>query len=279
MTTAALRLFTGVWSTKSESFSRPDIKPVFILSSGRTGTNFFADHFNNYDKVLALHEPKPYWQLRLWSHAYYEGKISKKTMRSVLYRLRQKSFAKLESPIYLEANPALTGFADVLHDVYANSSVIHIVRDPRDYIKSSLNQGTSKGLKGLMNRVVPYWYVKYKPEDGSHSDKDMLFRVANYWRVVNENLIKLANSKHPYELYRFEDLFDKSNGGLRKISKSLGLEFKPDQVKRVNQSNKKIRSSWSNWTDEEIQKVNEICSPLMQKFGYGNEPQWIERSK
>ena len=43
---------------------------IFVLSTGRTGTKFLAEYFNNnYPDITALHEPKPSYLLRLMSNA------------------------------------------------------------------------------------------------------------------------------------------------------------------------------------------------------------------
>ena len=60
----------------------------FILSTGRTGTQFLAKRLNDEPQVYAVHEPKPSRRLRLWTVAFFEGHINNTEMRDVLSRLR-----------------------------------------------------------------------------------------------------------------------------------------------------------------------------------------------
>lgn len=41
-----------------------EIRQIFIISTGRTGTKFLAKLLNNYSSVFSVHEPRPHF-LRL----------------------------------------------------------------------------------------------------------------------------------------------------------------------------------------------------------------------
>lgn len=88
----------------------------------------------------------------MWSIARIEGEATKEHLIGVISSRRRQLLASVSTPIYLESNPYLFGAADCLHEIFENPVIINIVRDPRDYVKSSLNHGNARGLKHLLNR-------------------------------------------------------------------------------------------------------------------------------
>ena len=128
-------------------------------ASGRTGTQFLAHYFDaNYDRVVARHEPPPARLLRMASHAHMSGYLSDRQLRALLAYKRRRHDAGAGADWYLESNPFLVGFADVLGDAWKNPTIIHVVRDPREHARSALNHGTGRGLKALANRLLPFWF-------------------------------------------------------------------------------------------------------------------------
>jgi hypothetical protein len=58
--------------------------PVFILSTGRTGTQFFEDYINQTtDNAVCKHEPKPSRRFKFLSNLYMNDKISDKTIINI----------------------------------------------------------------------------------------------------------------------------------------------------------------------------------------------------
>ena len=251
-------------------------KKVYILSTGRTGTNFLAWYFANYKNVHAVHEPKPYYRVRLLSHAKYEGYINTMQLKNLLPNLQSLATGN-DTEIYIESNPALSGFAEAILEQNSNCEVIHIVRDPRDFVKSNLNHGNGSGIKRFLNVYLPFWFVDSKSTIGK-LNKVATYRASAYWKTVNESLSKLERMPG-YHCFRFEDIFNKDLDGLTEIVELLGLELLKDKTSKMNKSKKKTKDSWTKWSEEEVRIVNKICSPLMQKYGYGNEPEWLSRLK
>src|SRR5688572_22563783 len=132
---------------------------IFVLSTGRTGTKFLAEYFNkNYPSITALHEPKPSYLLRLFSNAYVDGRVSADQMVSIYHRQRRHILPAIATDQYMEATGYLYGFVDVLDHITPDPIILHILRDPREFVRSAHNHGSHSGRKLLATKLVPYWY-------------------------------------------------------------------------------------------------------------------------
>ena len=259
-------------------------RTAFILSSGRTGTQFLARYLDaNFSEVCARHEPWPGWLLRIAGHAHLAGRLSRKTLVSLLKRVRRRYVDPLQADLYVESNPYLAGFVDVLDAVWEDPVVLHIVRDPREQVRSSLNHGTARGVKGALNRWLPHWSPDVRgilPLDGTPT---WLERTAGLWRIVNEALEHGGERCAHYHRFRYEDLFAPDHSGLRALCGALRLSapgpdapFDLDQ--RVNAARGSEVPGWERWPAADCRALERICGALMQRYGYGSEPAWRART-
>jgi len=256
-------------------------KTVLVLSTGRTGTNFIAKLFNRHPQVTALHEPRPSRIMRMWSIARIEGAATRQDLAGVLLSTRRKLLASVDTPIYLESNPYLFGAADCLNEVFENPVIVNIIRDPRDYVKSSLNHGNTRGLKYLLNQFLPFWYPDTDKILGLPREESLVVRHARYWRILNDWLEEALEHLDNYHAFRFEDLFhacDKYE--LKRLASTIGIEesfIDESDLSATNRSKDSAIASWREWSREDSKMLEEICRPLMDRYGYGNEPGWLAK--
>lgn len=252
-------------------------RTVWIVSSGRTGTQFLARYFDaNFDAVSALHEPPPRVRTRVVVNAFMKGACSRERVLSLL-RAKRRRIERIATPLYVESNPFLWGAIGCLEEVFEGPVIVHVVRDPRAHVRSSLNHGTSSGLKALANRWLPYWYPS-TPEDAG----DWVERATGVWAHANRFLGETGAACAHYQRFRYEDLFDGSHSGLRALCGSLGLEFRGegapvDPSRPINAAEGRVLGDWQGWSDAQCRAVHRIAAPLMAEYGYGGEPEWRAR--
>jgi len=257
-------------------------RSVFIISTGRTGTKFFETFFNDPPDVVAMHEPKPSRILRMWSNARLENRVSARQLAPVLLAKRKKFVDPASPPkIYIESNPFAVGFTEVFSKVFDKPVIIHVVRDPRDYIKSALNHGNTRGLKKLFNDYVPFWYPDIKSIQKLPKDPGLMTRTAHYWKIVNKHIIDTCQDRPDYHLFKFENLFSGDSNTLTQLAKAIGVDkvIKSKDLRPKNQSKDRVIQSWQDWSAEECQLINDICQPYMGQYGYGTEPEWRQKLK
>jgi hypothetical protein len=259
------------------------MKVAIIVSAGRTGTQFLAHYFaSNYPRVVARHEPRPRYLLRVLSNAYNAGRISRETLRAVLHWTRGRSMRALAADIYIESNAYLHGFVEVLDAAWDDPLVVHVVRDPRSYVRSVLNHGNARGLKRFANTWVPYWIPDVERELGLEARPGLVGVFAGQWRILNEVLRERGSRLPHYRLIHFEELFGATHSGLRSLCRELGLEFQDrgavlPPTRRINVSRGDDIGDWRSWPPQWCRELDRICGPSLRSFGYGGEPEWQER--
>lgn len=244
-----------------------------------------GEFFNQHAGYQGLHEPQPSRILRMWSIAHFEGVVSNHYLRAALFAKRRRLYNPDDSRVYVESNPYLIGFADVLGDVFASPTIIHIVRDPRDYVKSAINHGNDRGIKLLLNSYLPFWYANVEHILGLPYKLPMRLRTAAYWSIANKALIDFGK-RHPenYYMFRYEDVFDGEQKDMKKLLGILNLssqDIKQSNVSKKGRNQSRLSSvqSWNTWSNEDCRIVNDLCDPLMTELGYGLEPEWKRKLK
>ena len=220
---------------------------VVMLSTGRTGTTAIAEYFDSaYPQVKALHEPKPSRRLRLDSNRFICGKLSEKEMARRLFKGRHRLLSNISEPIYIESNPVLSGFLDVLDQVFSHVKVVHVVRDPRNCILSSIHFRSGNVPKWIFDRLVPYWNIRPEQHNDaptkSRSQMSEIEWQAWSWTMRNAFLNRGKSLYgENYLCIRFEDLFDAQGSGFHLLANWLGFPHEPKLVHAMKQ--KKVNAS------------------------------------
>ncbi len=260
-------------------FSGKFDKVVIVLSTGRTGTMALAQYFQDcYGDVTALHEPRPSRRLRLVSNRYLCGQINREKLIEAFARRRRKLFARIDTPVYIEANNFLHGFLDAFDELFDSPRIVHVVRDPRTFIRSWINFGVFRGRKGLAVRYMPYWLLKPELLDrgASRRWKDMspYEKLAWYWTAINSELNRGESLfGERYLRLRFEDLFAGAGESLCDLAEWIALPRQSglaerSRTDRVNASRRDGCPDWDRWSEQERQDVLDHCRELMDYYGY-----------
>jgi hypothetical protein len=256
---------------------------VFILSHGRTGTKFLANYFNtNFEGVTAFHEPPPSYWLRVCSNLYFTGLLSRAQMATIYCRRRARILNDIPpSALYIESNPFAYGFADAFTTFQPPPVIIHIVRDPREFVRSAFNHGSAHGRKWLATQLIPFWEPPLRRYRAAASQRSRIGHFAAHWLHVNQYLGHIGQDYARYYRFKFEELFDAESPRFSELCEVIGLEYPGADVpltrsQPINRGKFHQISSWPEWTAEQCRELHDICSPLMEEYGYGTEPEWLE---
>ncbi|MCP5053537.1 MAG: hypothetical protein GY940_40600, partial [bacterium] len=104
--------------------------PVFILSTGRSGSKFIAHLLNLSAAATAYHEPSP--TLQYFSNHAYHHQTEEKTLANMIDAARMELVLEvfIKDNIYVESNQCLTFFAPALAGLFKKSKFVHLVRHP-----------------------------------------------------------------------------------------------------------------------------------------------------
>ncbi len=246
--------------------------PVFILSTGRTGTQFFEDYINRTSPALCRHEPRPSRRFKFLSNLYLNQKVSSRRVGKIYQNSRKKLFRSLRGQLYIESSNFLFGCMAPLREVYPESKVIHLVRHPVDYASSHLGKGFWRGHKRFFARHVPYWLETLTVEDRS----DPIQLLAARWKYVNRQIGSYA-ADQPYLRIRFEDLFSEdpgtSSGTLNRIRVFCGLApLKDEENAHWLRHPKNAARHLRVLNPDEVEHIQASCAALMQEYDYSPVP-------
>ena len=252
--------------------------PVFILTTGRTGSKFTAALLDLSPNVAAFHEPRP--ALQYFSHYAFHHQEEAGILEKMIDAARMESILDIfiKEKIYVESNQSLTFFAPVLATLFKKSKFVHLVRHPGDFTRSALRKGWHKNDSIWESGRV-------KMADGKQWMKmDQIQRLSWLWMVTNRFIeeFKMGIESQRFMSLKFEDLIE-SEDGVRKLLDFTGAEnienIKEIQSKKIgdlyispNQppNIKKIVEFpvYNDWDRDMKNSVNKYSGKLAGLYGY-----------
>ena len=271
---------TAARSSPSPRLPHAFERVAFLLSTGRTATTALADYLTAAypTEVLAVHEPPPSRRLRVLSNKRACGRVTADAAAAAYARARGPLLARVRGPaVYVESSPFLHGFVDVLPHLFDRPRVVHLVRDPRTYVRSYINFGVFRGAKGLVGRWHPFWLLKpehYEPASGRRwARMTPVARVAWYWTAIN-TLLGAAEPvyRERYTRVTFEALFGPDPAPVQALAGWIGLPARAAlgrlRDKPVNASRGREVPVFDAWPATDRQALFDLCGPLMERYGY-----------
>lgn len=233
-------------------------KPVFVLSTGRAGTQYLTELFEGLEGFSSVHEPQP--ELLYTSRWAYEHKsqpdLLEAAFLSARYELIRNSF--LEGKRYLETNNRLCFLAEGILQAFPNALFIHLIRHPEAFIRSGLQRKwyTNEHLTDE-GRIQPNSSL------GIESQED---KIAWLWNETNSQIAefgKKAGSERFLEILS-EDLFKdlKVNRQLFEFihekypgdSLIQTVQSRPKNTSKKNPSTQQLKGTWKEYVPFALEK-------------------------
>lgn len=231
---------------------RMNIKPFinidkfFIISSGRTGTEFFGRNLNRLnDRIYSIHEPdrlsiekRRSNELfrKLKNIGFYNLLVKKslgtsgtrnlslhniqkeiKLSKIIKWLYKDRKFINFKNyKFYFEANWQLFGLIPELLEI-PNTKIIIIIRDPRDWVRSWMNKGSWYDNKDLMTKFNFLGFKRITPKNVGVNNKywkhyNRFRKLCWVWNYMNNKFYEYhQDSIHDIRLFFFEDIFIKNN--------------------------------------------------------------------
>ncbi|MFM8320035.1 MAG: hypothetical protein ACKOC5_03885 [Chloroflexota bacterium] len=263
-------------------------QPIIIVSTGRTGTVFFAGLLADlFPNIEAFHERGFSHSLNILSNLYYSKLIPKSVLTTAWKAFKSRELNECQKPYIVEANTFLYGVVATAPELYPGLRVVHLVRDPRSYVRSHINWNAHRARSYVASRFVPFW--RPNPFLVGQMPLAQAVRLSEFerycwiWDFKNRAIQQLEKSSVPYLRLRFEDFF---GGPAPEQQFNCMLEFmglppvsgvEARFRKPANEAKGDSFPAWQNWSPGMCARLVELCGPLMSAYGYGNEPVWIEK--
>lgn len=192
-------------------------EPVFVLSTGRCGTELLTRILLKLPKTACYHAPFPEL-LNSEKMAYEEGLEKfdsyKTAVRTARFELIMDCM--LRGRQYVETNYRITFFAPHLYSLFPKSRFVHLVRSPTSFVRSGLRLGFYQGLHTDIGRITP--------NNGAAAEKwssmSSTEKMAWLWNETNEYIERFKANSDPQRILtvKAEDLYSNPETTQRIIS-------------------------------------------------------------
>jgi hypothetical protein len=249
---------------------------LFVLSTGRAGTETLNALFEFTGNILSYHEPAP--TLYRLSRVAYENKddpLAGNILRESFLTARQDllNYSLQCHRGYVETSPQATFLARVIRSVIPQARFIHLVRDPRDVIRSGMRRKWYDGHSNDETRITP------RP-DSSYSLKwnqyEPFQKNVWLWTETNRWIMEFTAQIPPDGVLtiRSEDVFSMDQKTLRSLYEFIGAEV-PQFSKISRLLEKKMNAqktgefpAWAFWTAEQRTILTDMASGVAARLGY-----------
>ncbi len=236
----------------------------FILGVGRSGTSFLSHFLNQAERTYVFHEPvfEDFYAHTRAHYSYNAAKTYIEGFRKKEIYLRMRN---ITHGIYGEVTATLRCHAGALLNAFPGVTLLHLVRDGRDVVRSAMPRRTMTIRNPFSLMIHP---VDSDPWKSRWAGMDRFARICWYWQEENKRLranigktIKFENIISDYEYFSTEVL---QPCGIH-IEKSV-WESAVNQPR--NTTSEFTMPKWDKWTPEQQKTFIEICGEEMAACGY-----------
>ncbi len=204
-------------------------QPVFLLSTGRSGSKFLAELLNHSPNLAAFHEPQP--TLQYFSHYAYIHQQEKDTLTKMIDVARMELILDvfIKDKIYVESNQCLTFFAPMLAQLFKKAKFVHIVRHPGDFIRSAVCKGWHKN-----DSIWESGRVKLADQQ-QWQTMDHIQRLAWLWATTHQYIEHFKHSIDPkrHAFFKMEDLVSDIQQVQDLLNFIGGQDIPVEQIKEI----------------------------------------------
>lgn len=239
-------------------------KTFFILGLGRSGTEFMSSFLNKANGAYVFHEPV-FEDFNAYVKAFYSSHdaeiyIQKFRMKEIYLRMRHSV-----PGVYGEVNGALRRHAPAIKSFLPNTTLIHLVRDGRDVVRSLMSRGTMTMNDPFNIRIHP---VETDPWKSEWNGMDRFSRLCWLWQVDNGYLRTTIG-----RIAQFEKILNSYEYFYREILNPCHINIEKKIWEAAvsaprNMTSKFKISKWEDWTPEQQKIFRKICGDEMEKCGY-----------
>lgn len=157
---------------------------VFVLSTGRCGTELLTQLFELAPGTLPLHRPDPelaYASTLAYGLAQKAGGVEAIRQMFLAGRFDLLLESYIRGRRYIETNNRITFFAPAIASLMPNARFIHLIRDPEAFVRSGVRREYYSGVPTDLGRIVPATGA----EAADWPDLSAIGRCAWLWTETN----------------------------------------------------------------------------------------------
>lgn len=237
----------------------------FFLGLGRSGTMFLSQLLDHAQDVAIFHEPIPEDAV-----AFVEARASSEAAVDYVRNFRKTRMYELAvqrgGNTYGEVNSWLRFHAQALRACFPTITILHLVRDGRDVVRSIMNMGHY--TDGALEKHYHLEPTRDDPLRSAWNELSRFEKVCWLWADANSRLREGIDG-----VVRFENLIGSYEYVRENIEKVLGIEIGSDTWSHVvqtpvNASSQFTLPHWTAWDAPLRAAFERICGTEMGRLGY-----------
>lgn len=258
---------------EGDSELRAAVRPVFVLSPGRSGTMTLQALFDLVPSVQAVHEPAPALvaaSFLAWEHRCEPAQFWK----DAVHQARDVAIfrAHRRGRVWFESNNRLTLLAEPLRAAYPNARFLLLVRKPNGFVASAMARQYFQGH--------PWDFARVRPRAGDHLAAEWaglpaLEKCAWLWATTVGYGLDLAETWGPdvVHVLRSEDLFSGEPGALDGVFRFVTGSHPPRGVSQVLHARLNAQTERGarkgrveRWSDEDHARVAHYTGAVLTRL-------------
>lgn len=257
-----------------------EMSPVFVVSTGRAGSELLVKLMNASKVGSVYHEPSTRMFLgSKLAFEFGEGHIKAKRMAYLNARYDLLKKAYLEDKRFVETNNRITFFMVALGDLFPKAKFIHLVRHPGAFVRSCIRRNYYNGNENDDGRITP---LKSDSVYDNWANLGDIEKIGWLWNETNA-VIELAKEKMDEDRVKTiisRDLFTKSeiyqdictfiDHALLDKSKINSIIKKPTNPQKQN-----VYPKWKEWSEHDKHLLIQM-TPLGEIYGFWNSTKNIK---
>ena len=251
--------------------------PIFFLSTGRCGTNWFTVLLSNDRSLKVFHEPRPNmgvqgriaYELYTRSDFQPEDNVAN-LLREIVLTGREQSirYSYKSQRRFVETNNQISFLAPAIFNLFPEAKFIHLNRHPGEFVRSAMRRNFYNNTDDI-KRIVP---VESDPAYIGWEKFSPVEKNSWLWTETN-SFIEKFKSTLPAESHLYFDFNKLDEGNIQKLCAFLGVGIDKNRVRKMlNQPVNEQRSGqvkgYSNWSDEDKSALQKICGKLASSYNY-----------
>lgn len=266
-------------------------RPVFILSSGRSGT-YQITHLLGINPDLEVHHEYEFGQTLMHGVKSYMFEKFREDLATSLVKTHRNAVDACTKDCWIDVSNALPWTLPTLLELFPDGRFILLVRNGRrvvssffhkfenelyhpEVLDSILQWRDSGGVRGgpskpeLWRPLPPDW----QPSNLDAPDRFDL--LCWYWSQLNEHVRKeVEKCAADFYVFRFEDIISRRDT-LRDFLALMETELSQRHIDELRRPvNVAVPKTFPLSQDQEISFWN-ICGPTMESFGYSEKDDYV----
>jgi len=249
---------------------------IFVLSTGRVGTETLSALSKLASEYSVYHEPVPkIYRLGKLSYELNTNDVIESLLTESFFTTRSVLFANAlnKGCGYIETSPQVTFFAKIISKSMPNSKFIHLIRSPRDVVRSGMRRKWFNNEEYDGNRIQPTESSAIEIDWEKASDFEKIIWL---WAETNNWITKFSEniSSDRFIVLQSEAMFDGSKETLYRLFSFLNRKIPRDRLvrkvlhRKLNRQKVGEFPQSSEWTAEMDDKLLKIAGSVMKYHGY-----------